>query len=257
MQIVIWRVEQKQFFLDEVHVCTSLIDQSLHWIYVSLRIIGPSNSNWLFWGPYPRYTGSSPSIGDSKILRVVLLNNGLLDIQDWPPHFRGFPLTHNDRRRRGWKDHPRLRNAGTFERKKAWTACGSNKNQPNVNANPEKLMSDLVNGGVPFLEGLRKIEVFPKKGGTPKWMVYNGKPYKMDDLGVPLFLETSIHWKHWKSLQKTESCTDKPETDRFFVSDMYGRNGHVARNGEVVADNDLSLIFWVGFLNLCSYGVFL
>ena len=27
--------------------------------------------------------------------------------------------------------------------------------------------------------------------GTPKWMVYNGKPIKMDDLGVPLFSETS------------------------------------------------------------------
>ena len=30
-----------------------------------------------------------------------------------------------------------------------------------------------------------------KNNGTPKWMVYNGKPYEqMDDLGVPLFLET-------------------------------------------------------------------
>ena len=28
----------------------------------------------------------------------------------------------------------------------------------------------------------------------PKWMVYNGKPYfLMDDLGVPLFLETPIY----------------------------------------------------------------
>ena len=33
-----------------------------------------------------------------------------------------------------------------------------------------------------------------KNRGTPKWMVYNGKPYqiKMDDLGVPLFSETPI-----------------------------------------------------------------
>ena len=33
-----------------------------------------------------------------------------------------------------------------------------------------------------------------KNIGTPKWMVYKGKPYKMDDLGVlvPLFLETPI-----------------------------------------------------------------
>ena len=28
--------------------------------------------------------------------------------------------------------------------------------------------------------------------GTPKWMVYNGNPIKMDDLGVPLFSETAI-----------------------------------------------------------------
>ena len=32
-----------------------------------------------------------------------------------------------------------------------------------------------------------------KNRGTPKWMVYNGKPYKMDDLGLPLFSETSIY----------------------------------------------------------------
>ena len=40
-----------------------------------------------------------------------------------------------------------------------------------------------------------------KNRGTPKWMVYNGsKPYEqMDDLGVPLFLETPkyIHSEHW------------------------------------------------------------
>ena len=32
-----------------------------------------------------------------------------------------------------------------------------------------------------------------KHRGTPKWMVYNEKPHKMDDLvGFPLFLETPI-----------------------------------------------------------------
>ena len=31
-----------------------------------------------------------------------------------------------------------------------------------------------------------------KNKGTPKWVVYHGKFIKMDDLGVPLFLETSI-----------------------------------------------------------------
>ena len=29
--------------------------------------------------------------------------------------------------------------------------------------------------------------------GTPKWMVYNENPSKMDDLGVPLFSETPIY----------------------------------------------------------------
>ena len=29
-----------------------------------------------------------------------------------------------------------------------------------------------------------------ENSGTPKWMVYNGKPYQRADLGVPLFLET-------------------------------------------------------------------
>ena len=36
------------------------------------------------------------------------------------------------------------------------------------------------------------IWVFPKNRGAPKWMVYNGKSIKMDDLGVPLFSETPI-----------------------------------------------------------------
>ena len=41
------------------------------------------------------------------------------------------------------------------------------------------------------------MDVEPNIGGTPpKWMVCNGKPYEqMDDLGVPLFLETPIYQK--------------------------------------------------------------
>ena len=35
-----------------------------------------------------------------------------------------------------------------------------------------------------------------KNRDTPKWMVYNGKPIKMDDLGVPLFLETTMCLKY-------------------------------------------------------------
>ena len=39
--------------------------------------------------------------------------------------------------------------------------------------------------------------VVSKNRGIPKWMIYNGKPYiKMDDLGVPLFSESSI-WSHY------------------------------------------------------------
>ena len=37
-----------------------------------------------------------------------------------------------------------------------------------------------------------KILVFPKNNGTPKWMVIMENPIERDDLGVPLFLETSI-----------------------------------------------------------------
>ena len=33
---------------------------------------------------------------------------------------------------------------------------------------------------------------YKNRGGPSKWMVYNGKPIKIDDLGVPLCLETPI-----------------------------------------------------------------
>ena len=51
--------------------------------------------------------------------------------------------------------------------------------------------------GLPPLEGsgpsFRTIWVFPKNRGTPKWMVkIMENPIKMDDLGVPLFSETSM-----------------------------------------------------------------
>ena len=48
-----------------------------------------------------------------------------------------------------------------------------------------------------FQESFRKhqhLEVYmgvSKNKGTPKWMVYKEHPIKMDDLGVPLFSETS------------------------------------------------------------------
>ena len=37
-----------------------------------------------------------------------------------------------------------------------------------------------------------------KNRGTPKWMVYNGNPIKMDDLGVPPFKETPISQKSFE-----------------------------------------------------------
>ena len=51
-----------------------------------------------------------------------------------------------------------------------------------------KFATYLLDGPVPYLD------VEPKKRGVypPKWMVYSGNPIKMDDLGVPLFLETPI-----------------------------------------------------------------
>ncbi len=41
-----------------------------------------------------------------------------------------------------------------------------------------------------------------KNRGTPKWMVYRENPIKMDDLGVPLFLEPPI-WTWLKKYLKT------------------------------------------------------
>ena len=48
-----------------------------------------------------------------------------------------------------------------------------------------------------WIENYQRIHIefiwmFPKNRGTPKWMVYDGKPYFLDDLGVPLFSETPI-----------------------------------------------------------------
>ncbi len=41
-----------------------------------------------------------------------------------------------------------------------------------------------------------------KNSDTPKWKVYNGKLIKMDDLGIPLFLETPIYCRR----QNTACC---------------------------------------------------
>ena len=59
-----------------------------------------------------------------------------------------------------------------------------------------------------------------KNRGTPKWMVYNGKPYEqMDDLGVPLCLETptSLTATMWGLLP-----VDKGHTPRVFEANCSG-----------------------------------
>ena len=59
-----------------------------------------------------------------------------------------------------------------------------------------------------------------KNRGTPKWMVYNEKLIEMDDLGVPLFLETSIYFYHFLPLLWWWSFFFSrlgPEVGTFFV----------------------------------------
>ena len=45
---------------------------------------------------------------------------------------------------------------------------------------------------------------FPETGVPNSWMVYKGKSSKMDDLGVPLFQETSIYIIY--TYTKTRGC---------------------------------------------------
>ena len=68
---------------------------------------------------------------------------------------------------------------------KCWDPGSMASNQirilSSVKAPPRKSLGDFKDVGV------------SKSNSTPKWMVYNehlNNPIKMDDLGVPLFLET-------------------------------------------------------------------
>ena len=72
-----------------------------------------------------------------------------------------------------------------------------------------------------FLQLLRCINYMgvSKNRGTPKWMVkIMENPMKMDDLGLPLFLETPIY--QWiepsVTLEKTHKC-DKVDLEPHFV----------------------------------------
>ena len=51
----------------------------------------------------------------------------------------------------------------------------------------------LVDANPYIVDMYISIWVFPKIRVPPKWMIYNQKPIKMDDLGVPLFSETPIY----------------------------------------------------------------
>ena len=56
-----------------------------------------------------------------------------------------------------------------------------------------KSPADLVQRNCRKLSKIKKW-VFPKNGGTPKWMVYNENPIKMDDLGgTIIFGNTQIN----------------------------------------------------------------
>ena len=61
-----------------------------------------------------------------------------------------------------------------------------------------------------------------KNNGTPKWIVYKGKPYEqLNDVGVPLFLETPIFllpsYKTKKKNVKKLSAGDETWDLKFFV----------------------------------------
>ena len=74
---------------------------------------------------------------------------------------------------------------------------------PSVGAEMTTLKLVKLKSWLKLMEVIFQTWMFPKIGvphGTPKWMVYNGKhenPIKMDDLGVPLFLETPTCWRYY------------------------------------------------------------
>ena len=67
-----------------------------------------------------------------------------------------------------------------------------------------------------------------KDRGTPKWMLHNKHPIKMDDLGVSLFLETSILWDVSFFFTVHERLENGPFFSRFlFPEDAEFRPSHV------------------------------
>ena len=70
-----------------------------------------------------------------------------------------------------------------------------------------------------------------KNRGTPKWMILMENPIKMDDLGVPLFLETSIYQNCFLLLSyKLENLEDQNKT-HFYLLMVQKSGGHQVREG--------------------------
>ena len=64
---------------------------------------------------------------------------------------------------------------------------------------------------------LLKMWMFPKNRGIPKWMVkIMETPIKMDDLGIPLFLETPM-WLFWKVMISQLGFVVHPLTSILYV----------------------------------------
>jgi len=66
---------------------------------------------------------------------------------------------------------------------------------PSSNFQDEKLgdpLSRFVNKSLSEQHQCSEDMGVSKDRGTPKWMVYKRKPIRIDDVGVPLFLETPI-----------------------------------------------------------------
>ena len=57
---------------------------------------------------------------------------------------------------------------------------------------------------------------------TPKWMVYDGKLIKMDDLGVPLFSETAIYYFNLLYLFTSNLFLLSPKLPKHLLQRVFG-----------------------------------
>ena len=99
-----------------------------------------------------------------------------------------------------------------------------------------------------------------KNKGTPKWMVYNGNHIKMDDLGIPLFLETPT-WGVWNLNWRSPDFWTINQSFFFFVrvlveignffsppfSKAVPSTGHVGLTLQIVGHCLLVFHHWITF----------